>query len=434
MTPLRVLLVTAGSAGDIHPFLSIGRALMARGHTVTMLVNRTFEGAVREAGLGFAALGEEAFDFSRMSEIKDSMHPSRGTLTVLREFVFPNVPAIYRETLRAIDQAGVSVVVTHHIAYGAGWAAEARGVPVAKVVLAPMAWLNPREPSVFRPWGPRDPGPLIMRTQLWLARWLMRWQFDRPLNARRREIGLPPGRDMAFGENFTGSVVLGMWSDRLRGAIEGDPAAGVICGFPTYDRPTHPEFDERGMTAFLDECDRAGEPPVVVTLGTAVVHDAGRFFHHAANALRAIGRRGVLISGRREFLPSPAELPPGVRTFTYAPYSMVFPRGSVNVHHGGIGTTAQGLRAGRPTLITPVAYDQFDNAARCQRLGVSDTLHFHAVTPVRLARALRQVLDDPGCAARARAMGAALAGEDGARVAAERIEAMAHARGVSARA
>jgi rhamnosyltransferase subunit B len=70
----------------------------------------------------------------------------------------------------------------------------------------------------------------------------------------------------------------------------------------------------------------------------------------------------------------PALLPSGVRHFDYVPFSMVLPRAAVLVHHGGIGTAAQGIAAGVPQLVVPSAHDQPDNAVRIHRLGIGDFL------------------------------------------------------------
>lgn len=99
------------------------------------------------------------------------------------------------------------------------------------------------------------------------------------------------------------------------------------------------------------------------------------------------------------------------------------PRCAVNVHHGGIGSTAQGLRAGRPTLVVPLAHDQPDNAARLKRLGVSNTIPHGQVTPRRLADALRSLLEEPpSVAAKAATFREPLLAEDGALRAVEELE------------
>ena len=88
-----------------------------------------------------------------------------------------------------------------------------------------------------------------------------------------------------------------------------------------------------------------------------------------ADYFRILRRRGLLLIGSSD--NAPRQLPPGVRAFGYARFSTVLPRGCAVVHHGGVGTTAQALRSGKPTVVIPIVHDEFDNAARVQRLGVS---------------------------------------------------------------
>ena len=109
------------------------------------------------------------------------------------------------------------------------------------------------------------------------------------------------------------------------------------------------------------------------------------------------------------------------KAVAYAPFSTVFPRASVVVHHGGAGTTAQALRSGRPALVTPMAHDQFDNAARVQRVQAGHMLRFKQVTTGRMVEALQRLRTDPAYQRGAARMAAGLANEDGARVAASRI-------------
>src|SRR5262249_31774015 len=85
-----------------------------------------------------------------------------------------------------------------------------------------------------------------------------------------------------------------------------------------------------------------------------------------------LGRRAVVLTPHREQVPAP--LPAGALWLPYVPLAALLPRAAALVHHGGIGTTAEALRAGVPQVIVPLAYDQFDNAARwacdrCDRAG-----------------------------------------------------------------
>jgi len=98
---------------------------------------------------------------------------------------------------------------------------------------------------------------------------------------------------------------------------------------------------------------------------------AGDFWPEAISAARELGRRAVLITGAEQLGP----LPEGVRAFSYLPYSRIFPAAAANVHQAGIGTLAQALRAGRPQLIVPVAFDQPDNAREEQNQGYTQDRH-----------------------------------------------------------
>jgi UDP:flavonoid glycosyltransferase YjiC (YdhE family) len=134
-----------------------------------------------------------------------------------------------------------------------------------------------------------------------------------------------------------------------------------------------------------------------------------------------LNRRAILLIGDARNLPK-EELPKGIAAFDYAPYSMILPRAAAIVHQGGVGTTAQALRAGVPTLIVPFSHDQPDNAARVARLGVGRTLRRKHYTAARAAKELDRLLTDGRYARRAAEIGRQIRSEDGARNAAKAIE------------
>jgi rhamnosyltransferase subunit B len=420
---LRFLLTTVGSSGDINPFIAVGRALRDRGHEATLLINPFFESAARQAGLGYLPLGEE-LDFRVMNEVKHVAHARKGGIAVMRHMILPHIREFYEHTLHAIDAVRPDAVLAHHISVGVTWACEARGVPVATAVLAPSLWLNPNDRPVFGGLPDNLPGWLL-RASVWVGKRQCRFLIDPMINKARRDLGLAPVRDSVFIDPQAEELNFGLWSPVMRPPMAGDPLNGTVCGFPWHDRFERFEGRSAEVLAYFDECERSNDPPVMFTLGTAVVHVSHGFYHAAAEACRRLGRRGVLITNRPEYAPKPHELPAGVRAFEYAPFSAVMGRAACTVHHGGIGTTGQGLRSGRPTVIIPHAYDQFDNAARARRLGVSATLHATRVSPERLVRALRKVLDDPAVAGRAREVGDEVSREDGAAVAAAALERFA---------
>ncbi|HEY8973571.1 MAG TPA: nucleotide disphospho-sugar-binding domain-containing protein, partial [Burkholderiaceae bacterium] len=135
----------------------------------------------------------------------------------------------------------------------------------------------------------------------------------------------------------------------------------------------------------------------------------------ALGGTRRLGRRAVVLTPHREQVPAP--LPADVLWLPYVPLAALLPRAAALVHHGGIGTTAEALRAGVPQVIVPLAYDQFDNAARVAALqaGARESGGTAGARPRALARTLQRLLDSAevraGCA-RVAALAAADAGRD----------------------
>jgi UDP:flavonoid glycosyltransferase YjiC (YdhE family) len=188
-----------------------------------------------------------------------------------------------------------------------------------------------------------------------------------------------------------------------------------VTGFPFYDQAEHGQEIDPDLERFLD----AGTPPVVFTLGSSAVQQPGSFYHESLAAIQSLGCRAVLLIGSNS-LPGP--LPVGTVAFPYAPFSKIFPRAAVIVHQGGIGTCAQALASGRPMLVVPFAFDQPDNAARLQRLGVARVIARANYTRNRAHSELEHLLTDPAYAARAIEAARKLAEENGVRAASDAIE------------
>ncbi len=106
----------------------------------------------------------------------------------------------------------------------------------------------------------------------------------------------------------------------------------------------------------------------------------------------------------------------------YAPYSQVFPFAAAVVHQGGVGTTAQAIKAGCPQLIVPHAFDQPDNGARIKRLRLGLTLNKNRYDAAQATSRLLYLLGDSTIRAAVKQASAVLQMEDGAKSAADAIE------------
>jgi UDP:flavonoid glycosyltransferase YjiC (YdhE family) len=274
-------------------------------------------------------------------------------------------------------------------------------------VLAPAPWLRKL----------RALGPTPYRLVLDLLKRSVR-SWEAPLRELRRELGLPPSDALAMFEGqFSPLRNLALFDPQLAQPQPDWPANVRVCGAAIYDGAAPDAALAAEVERFLAE----GDPPVVFALGSSAVWIAGDFWERAAAAARELGRRAMLVTGP----VTPANLPPGVRAFPYLPYSTVFPRAAAVVHQAGIGTLAQAMRAGRPQLIVPVAFDQPDNARRAAALGIARVLPFRRATARRLAAELAALLATPSYEREARAVAEGLTTVDGAGRAAEELVACA---------
>jgi UDP:flavonoid glycosyltransferase YjiC (YdhE family) len=372
---------------------------------------------VEGAGIAFHAVRPD-IDPDDKAWVAALMDPASGAERLLREVIVPHVRDAYADLEAAI--AGADLLVSHPVTFAAPLLAERRGLKWVSTNLAPLVFFSAHEMPVLppAPWTVHLArlGPWVPRLVRRLARRITRDWFA-PVHALRRELGLPPGGHPLFEGQFSPWGTLALFSKEI-GAPQPDwPPHTEATGFVFYNGPD-------ALSAELQDFLAAGPAPVVFTLGTSAVLAAGDFYHESAKALALLGRRGVLLVGP-DPANRPASLPEGVLAVEMAPHQLLFPHAAAVVHQGGIGTTSQAMRAGKPTLVVPHAHDQPDNARRLEQRGISRTLYPRRYRARRVAAMLRELLGDAGYAARAEALGSRLRAEDGTTRACEALERIA---------
>lgn len=412
---MKVLLVALGSHGDVHPFVGIGLALRSRGHDVTIAAFATFEQLVRRVGLEFAAIGTADRYRSMIADpdLWDGLKGTRFVLTTLGESLRP----VYQTVLDHYVP-GESVVVASSLAIGARVAQDKHGVPVATAHLQPIDFRSAFELPVLPGLSlPRHMPQWCRRAIYRYADWIL---FDRllcpELNAFRHELGLPPVKRVLQDWWNSPQRVIGLFPDWFGSPRPDWPPQTVLTGFPLYDERDTTPLDEE-LLQFLND----GSPPIAFTPGSAMWRGAD-FFAESAAACALSGQRGLLLSRHPHNIP--AKLPPGVRHVEYAPFSLLLPRCAALVHHGGIGTSAQGLAAGVPQLVMPMGHDQPDNAARLKRLGVAESLSPHRYRARAVAAALGRLISSEQVKVNCRAAAERLNGSNAVVTACEVIEGL----------
>jgi rhamnosyltransferase subunit B len=396
------VVVTIGSAGDLYPFLAMALALRARGHRVSFLAPGQHEPFVVPTGLPFTGLpADEA-----VLHDPDLWHPTRGFGVVWRA----TRPAMARIVpyVRALPEDERVVLLVHPLALPEADLCRAMRpkVRIAAAYLAPQNLPTVHDPLMVGPW--KIPRWVPLAARRWLWRWGARTIIDPValpgVNAARAAHGLAPlptlvDRMLAFPDLSV--TLFPAWfaptqPDWPRPLLRG--------GFPLYD-PSPEAALSPELARFLAE----GAAPVVFTHGTGNTQ-ASDFFRHARAAVERLGLRAVFLTAHQTQLID--NLPPTILWQAYVPLRRLLPRAALLVHHGGIGTTAEALRAGTPQLVVPLAHDQFDNGARVAGLGVGASLPAGRLDAVRLERRLRDLLGATDVQARAREVAALVEGDD----------------------
>lgn len=422
----KLVLTTIGTQGDLHPFIALGLALERRGFAPVLAVPRDQVEKVRRAGLAAEGVLPGFDEIQRRMGLDEADAVSRivgSQREMLEQVLLPALPAC-AEALDRIAQ-GAEAIIASIFAFAAPIVAERRNLPLISVVLQPMALLSAHEP-------PRTPefrllvGPPAGPVGRWwnqfaylAIRRVLAVLYSKQIDAARTARGLPrAGAGRMFEPQAKAALTLACWSARFAPLPPDAPPRTRVVGFPTYDRDDGVSPFPPSLERFLQE----GPPPLVFTLGTFAVNASGAFFDQATEVARRLGLRAVLLTGRGE-----PRRDGGVFRCAYAPHSLLFPRARAIVHHGGIGTTGQALRAGRPQLVVPHMGDQHDHAHRVARLGVGLALRASAFGPSRAMPLIQRLLDEPRYQDAARAMGALIREEDGAETAADAIEATLNA-------
>ena len=430
MSGKRVILSTFGSFGDVHPYIAIALQLKARGHDPVIATSEVYREKMDAVGIDFHPVRPDMPSYDQPEVLADlvgrAMDPKTGG-EVVADMVVPHLRDIYEDLDAATE--GADLLLTHPLPLVGPIIAQKKKLVWISSVLAPASLLSVYDPVVPPQWPSLYQA---MRLSPWIGRGVMalaKIKLDKilqPVYELRRELGLPRGEQPILNGQHSPTKVLALFSKLLAKPQPDWPPNAVVTGFPFYDRRDF--FGEKEMPSGLMEFINSGPAPIVFTLGSSAYWVARDFYRDSTETARALGRRALLLIGHPRNTP-PSPLPEGVAAFEYAPYSEVLPCACAIVHQGGVGTTGQGMRSGKPVLIVPHAHDQFDNAARVERLSCGRALPRPRYNIESATRELRLLLEDPKYSEAAVKVSEVVREEDGARVAANEIEKVLGCRG-----
>jgi rhamnosyltransferase subunit B len=396
--------------------MAMALALLAAGHRVSFLAPEQHAAYVTDTGLAFTGLPADP----AVLNDPDLWHPTRGFGVVWRA----TRPAMAQIVpfVDALPQDEPCVLLVHPLALPEADLCRATrpGLKVAAAYLAPQNLPTVHDPLMFGPWRVPHWVPLGLRR--WLLRRLAAAFIDPAalpdVNAARTKRGMQEVPSMIEHLFSVPDLSVTLFPEWFAPTQPDWPQPLYRAGFPLFD-PKPDAVLSPELERFLKE---QGAKPVVFTHGTGNTQ-ARSYFEHASKAVQRLGQRAIFLTPHREQLPP--DLPPSILWQDYVPLRRLLPQVSLLVHHGGIGTTAEALRAGTPQLVVPLAHDQFDNAARVESLGVGASVPASRLDTARMARTLGRILGDEVLARRCREISRRFAPEQALQGLCARLEALA---------
>ena len=403
---MRVLILTFGTLGDVRPFVALAKGLRAAGHEAGVCTAEGFRNLVVGAGIDYVHMGNEMLDL-----VQSEMPRMGGASDALR--LVSRMSAAMRSALldqwEAACEFRPSLLVYHPKMLGGLHIAERLQVPA--VVSLPLPFLTP--------------------TRAFPIPFIAHWPFGGSVNKLSYQFNrftavAYGGMINSFRRETLGLSAMSRWSDYLR-FPDGRPVP-VLYGFSSHVVPMPEDYPGHVHVTgywFLDEPETwhppaeladflaAGEPPVYIGFGSM------GFGKHAqtrgqivVDAVEKARVRAVVATGWGGL--QVGSVPDDVHVVEAVPHSWLFPRTVGVVHHGGAGTTAAGLLAGRPTLVCPVLGDQGFWAQRVKNLGVGPTpLPVRRLSVAGLADRLCMLRREGSYRSRAQAVSEELLLEDG---------------------
>ncbi|NPV87370.1 MAG: glycosyltransferase family 1 protein [Anaerolineae bacterium] len=404
----KIVILAAGSQGDIQPCLALAKGMQAAGWAVSLAAPQDFAGFLQAHGVDFSALRGDVRQIMASDTGREFMETGGGnpirSIVAMRRMIAPIVRSFSEDAYTACRTAQGLICLGVFAAFGQT-IAEALKIPVMHVEPTPLL---PTRAFPAASW------PIQRSLGGWhnyLSGWVMLrvpWLWYSPfVNDFRRRLGLSVFTAADFYRVLKTTPMLGAYSPQIIPRPPDWPPGVHVSGYFFLDAQTAWQ-PSPSLEAFL----QAGDPPVSIGFGSMAGRNPQKLAGIALEALAQCGRRGVLLTGWGGLRPE--QLARHVFVLDAAPHSWLFPRMAAVVHHGGAGTTAEGLRAGVPSVIVPFILDQPFWGARVQAMGLGPPpVAQKNLTAGRLAEAIETAVTDAAMRARASRAGAAIRAENG---------------------
>lgn len=378
------LIYSLGTTGDALPFIKLAASLSANGAEVAFLGNEKFIPLASSMGVEcFSVSSQAAYENTYNNPLTWSRNHAQNHYN---EFHFPAIKPTFKVIQELVGQGGQPLVVYQDTLSGARMAAEEFGLKSCQVVLAPHG-IN----SIL---SPAYPMRRQVEERLWseifpqIKEKAKKDTFDRlvrPLiNPARKELGLSQWSLKDLPEMESSPAILALFPEWLKPNPGDWPVQLVNTGFILGDS------EENHNRTCLEEFIAQYGAPLVFTFGTGIPV-TGLLIEKIRHLCRMIGKPGVFVAHSQKDRHIDNGKHP-VLILSSIPFSYLFSRSALVIHHGGIGTCAQALACGVPQVISPYTFDQPDNAFLLWQLGLSNAVDFLNDSVDRIASTIIEVL------------------------------------------
>ncbi|ATL66522.1 glycosyltransferase [Nocardia terpenica] len=393
---MRVAIPLTGTRGDVQPAVALGLELVGRGHEVVVGAPPNLVGFVERAGLKAQTCGPDVQQLysSEAGQRALAAGSSFRLMRLVGEQMAEYADRMNREVIEVCEGAEVivSTMLTEDRAHPV---ATAMGVPLVSMHGFPCRSNGAYPfPGALPPhWSP----PAMVNRASWaLAENLRRLVFARYLNRLRRELGLPPTMASTAAQMARDGVPeVQIYDPAL---VPGLPqqwgSRRPFVGFLPLERAAREAVGELAtehadVVSWLE----ADEPPVYFGFGSMPIRDTGAVLGMVERVCAQLGVRGLVSAGWSDLDVADARTDSRVKVVVGPlAHDLVFPRCAAAVHHGGIGTTFESLRAGLATLVCSVSFDQPMWGGQVERLGVGAHVSFARLTEDLLTEGARRIL------------------------------------------
>ena len=405
---MKITVFAAGSRGDIQPCVALSKGLQQAGYRVSLAAPQDFAGFIQEHNISFRPLRGDvqkimASDTGRKFMETGGANPIKS-IHAIRKLIRPIVLEMAEDAYAACLDADAIICLGVFSAFGKS-ISEALNIPILNIEPTPLL---PTRAFAAPSWPiQKDLGGLhnylsgmVMLQVVWL--------WYRPfVNDFRQHLGLSPYTAARFYRTLRSTPMLSAYSPSIIPHPADWPDSVHVNGYFFLDSQTGWQPSPE-LNTFLE----TGDPPVYIGFGSMAGRNPEQLARFVSEALARNGQRGLLLTGwgglRTDLVPD------NIFVVDSAPHSWLFPRMSAVVHHGGAGTTAEGLRAGVPTVVVPFVFDQPFWGAQIKALGLGpDPIPLKKLTADRLANAIRIAVTDPSIRKRAKSCGEAIRAEHG---------------------